>query len=712
LSARQTDPPGPEGFPAQRGNGSPAARVQVRSTNGHGFLLGLARSAAASEIVIIAVAETCQRVQSVRVVLAADRSQEPSRMRDEALQRAQQIFCVENWSAGYFEIGPRGRLLARPAAGDPRWVDLKELVDHLVTERGLRTPLLLRFPQILTSQLRKLSHAYSQAMEQFHFGGRHFPVFPMKVNPRREVVEEFLRDSARCRVGLECGSKAELYAALALDQTPDSLLICNGFKDESFLRLAGMGLQAGKRVLVVIEKLNELKMLLKGAQRTNGLPWIGLRAKLYSRGSGKWAASGGEASKFGLTTSELLQCVRLLKEAQLDSRLKLLHFHIGSQITDIKRVKNAMKEAARVYAKLRQLNLDIEYLDIGGGLGVDYDGSKTRSESSMNYTVQEFVNDVVYVIKTVCDEEHVPHPHLVTESGRMMTAYHSVLVTSIRDEIETFADDEPEVTIDADDPQVITELKDLCDGINHKNYVEYYHDALEHKDELHTQFNLGLISLEDRAKGEVLFWETCARALRESAAERFPQEEFADLKTILAAKYLCNFSLFRSAPDSWAIRQLFPIVPLHRLDEPPTDFATFVDVTCDSDGKIDRFVDLKVEKKTLELPKFREDEPYYLGIFLVGAYQEVMGSFHNLFGLPDEAHVVIGADGLYHVTKLVSGSRIGQMVEFARYQPAQLQDQFRKRLAAQVQSGRLTEPAATQLAADYEAAAEQTTYLQ
>lgn len=633
-------------------------------------------------------------------------------MRDETLQRAQQIYCVENWSAGYFEIGPRGRLLARPAAGDPRWVDLKDLVDHLVTERGLKLPLLLRFPQILTSQLRKLSQAYSQAIEQFHFAGRHFPVFPMKVNPRREVVEEFLRDSSRCRVGLECGSKAELYAAIALDQTADSLLICNGFKDEPFLRLAGLGYQAGKRVLVVIEKLNELKMLLAMTGDSPSVPWLGLRAKLYSRGSGKWASSGGEASKFGLTTSELLQSVRMLRAAHLEQRLKLLHFHIGSQITDIKRVKNAMKEAARVYAKLRQMGLDIEYLDIGGGLGVDYDGSKTRTESSMNYTVQEFVNDVVYVIKTVCDEEHVPHPHLVTESGRMMTAYHSVFVTSIRDEIETFADDEPEVTIDADDPQVITELKDLCDGINGKNYVEYYHDALEHKDELHTQFNLGLISLEDRAKGEVLFWETCARALRESEAERFPTDEFEDLKKILAAKYLCNFSLFRSAPDSWAIRQLFPIVPLHRLDEPPSDFATFVDVTCDSDGKIDHFVDLKDEKETLELPKFREHEPYYLGIFLVGAYQEVMGSFHNLFGLPDEAHVVIGSDGLFHVTKIVQGSRIEQMLEFARYSPVQLQAQFRQRLATQVQSGRLSAAVAEQLVAEYVAAAERTTYLE
>lgn len=633
-------------------------------------------------------------------------------MNDEALQRVQHVYGVENWSAGYFDVDGDGHLIARPAAGDPRFLDLKELVDDLTQNRKLSTPILVRFPQILTGQIRKLSDAYNRAIAEYHFEGRHFPVFPMKVNPRREVVEEFLRDSARCRVGVECGSKAELYAALAQDQASETLMICNGFKDETFIRLAGLGTQAGKRVVIVVEKLNELKMVLRQHQQTGVCPLIGLRAKLYSRGSGKWASSGGEAAKFGLTTSEILQCVRLIKEAKLDGHLKLLHMHIGSQITDIKRVKNAMKEAARVYAKLRQIGAPIEFLDIGGGLGVDYDGSKTRTESSMNYTVQEFANDVVYVIRGICDDEHVPHPNIVTESGRMMTAYHSVFITSIRDEIETFADDEPHVNVDEDDPQVISELKELCDGVNGKNYVESYHDALEHKDELHTQFNLGLISLEDRAKGEVLFWETCARALRESEEDGFPSEDFENLKKSLAAKYLCNFSLFRSAPDSWAIRQLFPIVPIHRLDEPLKDFATFVDVTCDSDGKIDHFVDLKDDRETLDMPQWRDGEPYYLAIFLVGAYQEVMGSFHNLFGLPSEAQVVIDEGGKYHITKLIPGSRISEMVQFARYDQPLLVESFRRKLAVQVEAGRLTEEAAAKLAGEYDRAAQGTTYLE
>ena len=633
-------------------------------------------------------------------------------MNDEILQRIQQIYGVENWSAGYFDINGRGHIIVRPGKEDPRYADLKLIVDHLLGEKNLQLPLVLRFPQILASQLHKLAGAYHSAIEEYEFQGLHYPVFPMKVNPRREVVSEFLREGSHCRIGLECGSKAELYAALAQHQSSDSLLLCNGFKDEAFIRLALLGVQAGKRVTIIVEKLNELKMVIKLYRQIGIAPWIGLRAKLYSRGSGKWASSGGDAAKFGLTTSELLDCVRLLREENLDQKLKVLHFHIGSQITDIKRVKNAMKEAARVYAKLRQMGCGIEFLDIGGGLGVDYDGSKTRFESSVNYTAQEFANDVVYVVKSICDEEEVPHPNLVTESGRFMTAYHTVFITSIRDEIETFADDTPEVTIDDDDPQVITELKELYDDVNGKNYVEYYHDALEHKDGLHTEFNLGLISLEDRAKGEVLFWEVCDKALKESQLSKTPSEEFEHLKTILAAKYLCNFSLFRSAPDSWAIQQLFPIVPIHRLDETPKDYATLVDVTCDSDGKIDRFVDLKDVKETLELHSWTEDQPYYLGIFLTGAYQEVMGSYHNLFGNPNEAHIEIDGNGSFRVVSVVQGSRIHDMVRFAHYEAKDLGADYRQMLEVRVQAGHMSSEEADAFTAQYIAEAARSTYLE
>jgi arginine decarboxylase len=633
-------------------------------------------------------------------------------MNEETLQHIQQAFGVENWSAGYFEVSSRGTILVHPAPGDARSADLKEIVDYLITRHKISAPVLLRFPQILTSQLRKLSSAYQTAIQEYKYGGQHFPLYPMKVNPRREVVEEFLRESGRINVGLECGSKAELYAAVAQEQPPGSLLLCNGFKDETFVRTALLAVQAGKRVVIVVEKLNELRMVLKLAAEVGVAPEVGLRAKLYSRGSGKWASSGGDSAKFGLTTSEILECVRMLREAKLENKLTLLHFHIGSQITDIKRVKNAMKEAARVYSKLRQIDCNIEFVDIGGGLGVDYDGSKTRFDSSVNYTVQEFANDVIYTFRWVCEEENVAVPHIVTESGRFMTAYHTVFVTCIRDEIETFADDQPEVTIDADDPLVITELKDLCDSINTKNYEEFYHDALQLKDELQIQFNLGLVSLEDRAKGDVLFWEICHRALKEAEVDSFSDEEFEQLKSSLAQKYLCNFSLFRSAPDSWAIRQLFPIVPIHRLDEKLTDYATLVDVTCDSDGKIDRFVDLKDVKHTLELHKWKPDQAYYLGIFLVGAYQEVMGSHHNLFGHPHEAHIAIEKDGRFHVTRIVQGSCINDMLQFAKYDLAQLIESYRKLINAQVQAGALSAESAKESIKQFESVATKSTYLE
>jgi arginine decarboxylase len=632
-------------------------------------------------------------------------------MKNVTLEEVLQTYGVENWGAGYFEINRKGHLVVHPAEGDPRYVDVKELIDDLVEQRKLQLPILLRFPQLLANQLNKLHRSFRDASREFSYAGSHYGVFPMKVNPRREVLEEFLREGSKYSFGVEAGSKAELYAALSLDQPAESLLVCNGFKDETFINLAMMGTRVGKRVIIVIEKLNELKMVIKRVQESGVRPWIGLRAKLYTKGAGKWASSGGEAAKFGLTTSEILDCIRLLGEFQMTDLLKLLHFHIGSQITDIKRVKNAMKEAARVYSKIRNMHIDIEYLDIGGGMGVDYDGSKTTFESSVNYGMQEFANDVIYTIKSVCEDENVPEPNLVTESGRVMSAYHALLVASIQDEIETFADDQPEITVTEDDAQVIMELKALCDDINSKNYREYYHDALDHKDELHTQFNLGLISLEDRAKGEVLFWEVCARASRFARVAKVQEEEFDDLKKILASKYLCNFSVFRSVPDAWAIEQLFPIMPIHKLNQQPTDYATLADLTCDSDGTIAKFVDLKDVKEVLEIHPLNGD-PYYIAILLIGAYQEVMGSFHNLFGLPNEAHVVIGDDGRYHIKKIVSGSRINDMITYARYDKNVAWESFRRMAMARALTGHMLEEEAHMVVEEYEDSIGRYTYLE
>ncbi len=536
-------------------------------------------------------------------------------------------------------------------------------------------------------------------------------VYPMKVNQQRAVVEEYLREGSRYDFGLEAGSKAELYAALALEQTPDSSLVLNGFKDEEFIELAFAGAKAGKRLVIVVEKLSELEHIIRIADQTEGaMPIIGMRVKLYSKGSGRWEKSGGEAAKFGLTTTELLEVINRLKEADRIDMLRLLHFHIGSQLTDIKRIKNAMKEAARVYAKIYQMKVPIELLDVGGGMAVDYDGSKTAFDSSANYTAQEFANDVIYTIKQVCDDENVPHPTIIQESGRFLSAYHAMLVTNVLDEIETVVEDITPIEIDEDDPQVVTELGELRESITVKNYREYYHDALEHREELFTMFNLGLISLEDRAKGEVLFWDVCERADKHAQMAKYVSEEFGELRRLLCAKYLTNFSVFRSLPDHWALDQLFPIVPIQHLNKPPTEFATLCDITCDSDGIVDKFVDLHDVKQVLELHKLVAGEPYYLAFLLVGAYQEVMGNSHNLFGAPNEAHIHIDEEG-YLIKKVIRGTTVGEAAGRARYERGLLHDGFRRQVAQRIKDGELTEAEGADLCNYYESRFDAYTYV-
>ncbi|MGH9906378.1 MAG: biosynthetic arginine decarboxylase, partial [Pyrinomonadaceae bacterium] len=572
-----------------------------------------------------------------------------------AIEQTLETYGIENWGAGYFDVNRKGNLIVRPAEGDPRTADLKEIIDDLA-RRGVGAPVLLRFPQLVAAQVRKLQRAFSRSIREFEYQGAHLCVYPMKVNQQRAVVEEYLREGSRYDFGLEAGSKAELYAALALEQTPDSLLVLNGFKDEEFIELAFAGARCGKRVCIVIEKLNELDHVLNIAEHHEGnTPILGMRVKLYSKGSGRWEKSGGEAAKFGLTTTEMLEVIHRLEQAGRTDMLKLLHFHIGSQLTDIKRIKNAMKEAARVYAKVYQLKIPIDLLDVGGGMAVDYDGSKTAFDSSANYTAQEFANDVIYTIKTVCDDENVPHPTIIQESGRFLAAYHAILITNVQDEIETVVEDITPIEIDDDDPQVVTELGELRESITVKNYREYYHDALEHREELFTLFNLGLVSLEDRAKGEVLFWDVCERADKYAQQAKYVSEEFDELRKLLCAKYLTNFSVFRSVPDHWALDQLFPIVPIHWLNKPPTEYTTLCDITCDSDGVISKFVDLHDVKQVLELHPLVPGETYYLAFMLVGAYQEVMGNNQNLFGAPHEAHIYIDEYG-FLIKKVIRGT--------------------------------------------------------
>jgi arginine decarboxylase len=627
-----------------------------------------------------------------------------------AIEQTVETYGIENWGAGYFDVNRKGNLVVRPAEGDPRSADLREIIDDLAA-RGISTPVLVRFPQLVAAQVRKLQRSFSKSIREYDYQGAHMCVYPMKVNQQRSVVEEYLREGSRYDFGLEAGSKAELYAALGLEQSPDSLLVLNGFKDEEFIRMAFAGSKSGKRVVIVIEKLSELDHILRIADSHEGnMPIIGMRVKLYSKGSGRWEKSGGEAAKFGLTTTELLEVINRLKEADRIDMLRLLHFHIGSQLTDIKRIKNAMKEAARVYAKVYQMKVPIELLDVGGGMAVDYDGSKTAFDSSANYTAQEFANDVIYTIKQVCDDENVPHPTIIQESGRFLSAYHAILITNVLEEIETVVEDITPFEIEDDDPQVVIELGDLRESVTIKNYREYYHDALEHREELFTMFNLGLISLEDRAKGEVFFWDVCERADKYAQQAKYIPEEFGDLRKLLCAKYLANFSVFRSVPDHWALGQLFPIVPIQSLNKPPTEFATLCDITCDSDGVVDKFVDLHDVKHVLELHKLNPDEPYYLAFMLVGAYQEVMGNNHNLFGAPNEAQVHIDDEG-YLIKKVIRGTTVGEAVGRARYDRSLLHDGFRRQVAERIKEGDLTEAEGSELVNYYESRFDAYTYI-
>ena len=627
-----------------------------------------------------------------------------------AIEQTVETYGILNWGAGYFDVNRKGNLVVRPGEGDSRSADLKEIIEDLAG-RGITAPILLRFPQLVAAQVRKLQRAFSKSIREFEYQGAHMCVYPMKVNQQRPVVEEYLREGSRYDFGLEAGSKAELYVAMALEQSPDSLLVLNGFKDEEFIQLAFAGAKSGKRVVIVIEKLSELDHILRIAETHEGnSPMIGMRVKLYSKGSGRWEKSGGEAAKFGLTTTELLEVINRVKEAGRIDMLRLLHFHIGSQLTDIKRIKNAMKEAARVYAKVYQMKVPIDLLDVGGGMAVDYDGSKTAFDSSANYNAQEFANDVIYTIKQVCDDENVPHPTIIQESGRFLSAYHAILVTNVLEEIETVVEDITPIEIDEDDPQVVIELGDLRETITIKNYREYYHDALEHREELFTLFNLGLISLEDRAKGEVLFWDVCESADRYAQHSKYVPEEFGDLRKLLCAKYLANFSVFRSVPDHWALDQLFPIVPIQSLNKPPTEFATLCDITCDSDGVVDKFVDLHDVKHVLELHKLDPDEPYYLAFMLVGAYQEVMGNNHNLFGAPNEAHIHIDEEG-YLIKKVIRGTTVGEAAGRARYERGLLHDGFRRQVTQRIKDGELTEAEAAELVNFYESRYDAYTYI-
>ncbi len=624
-------------------------------------------------------------------------------------EKASELYGLEAWGNGYLAIRDDGRLTVTPTRESGRSIDVLDVVQKLGA-RGVHTPILLRFPQLLAEQIGQLAGSFSKAIEEFRYPEPFLPVYPVKVNQQRAVVDGLLASGWKHGLGLEVGSRPELMAAAAMETAPEALIVCNGFKDAEYLSVAALASRMGKRVIVVIEKPFELDSVLAMASSYPTLPLFGFRIRLQARGSGLWEKSGGFASKFGLTTRQLLDAVDRLARAGLSDNVALLHFHVGSQITEIRKVKNAVREAGRIYAKLRKQGVPIRFLDVGGGLGVDYDGSKTSSDASVNYSVQEYANDVVFGVKEVCDQEHVPPPAIICESGRMLVAYHSLFVTDVKASISG-VDGEPPA-LNGREAQVVADLAEVERSINVKNFREFYHDALEYRDQMYSLFNLGMLSLEDRAKGEGLFWNIAGKAVRHSRSAKHQADEFLELESKLHDRYICNFSVFQSLPDHWALDQLFPVVPVHRLNERPTRLAKLVDITCDSDGSVEKFIDLKDIKDALEVHELRENEPYYLAFALVGAYQDTMGDLHNLFGRVHEAEVILDPRGNTVVRNVRRGENARDALGQYGFHEDELVERIDGALRSRVAEGALDQAEAATLLQDYKARLDGYTYLE
>ncbi len=635
-----------------------------------------------------------------------------------SIQDARTLYNIDRWGARYFDINDAGHVVARPLQEAGVGVDLTDIVEE-ARSRGLKFPLLIRFQDILRHRVEAINKAFRNAITEFNFNGQYRGVFPIKVNQLREVVEEILDAGKPFNFGLEVGSKPELFAGLAMQNQMGSLIICNGYKDAQFIRMALMGIKLGKQVIMVVEKLEELKQIIAVSRQVGVEPLIGIRARLASKGAGKWAESGGENAKFGLSTAELLAATELLRAEKLEHCFKLLHFHIGSQVPDILTVKKAVQEAARFYAKLRKMGFDIEFVDVGGGLGVDYDGSRSAFDSSINYTLQEYTNDIVYYLADVCNAEGVAHPDIVSESGRALVAHHSVLLVEVFGAIHK-SPVVPQFTFgehgEGEHP-LVKELLDIRKNLARLNKLEAYHDALERKEDAHNMFTLGLIELPAKAKIETLYWEISLAVVVSFKGQAYIPEEIRKLEDSLGDQYLCNFSVFQSLLDHWALGQLFPIMPVSRLDERPTQECTLVDITCDSDGAINKFIDLRDVRDTLPLHTLKQNghgsEPYYLGFFLMGAYQDIMGDLHNLFGRVNELHVFLEPDepAGYYVEEVIEGNTIIQCLSAVQYDEKELQRQMKAQVDAAIKSDRLKPSEAMRLLDDYERGLKDYTYL-
>ena len=624
------------------------------------------------------------------------------------IQDALETYGCRHWGKGYFSINQAGHVTVHPSKNPDQAIDLKELVDQLQM-RGIQLPILLRFTDILRHRVGEIHDAFDSAIKEFGYQGSYCCVYPIKVNQQRQVVEEILDFGKQYSYGLEAGSKPELLAVLAIanGSTP---IICNGFKDDEFIQMSMLARKIGKPVIPVVEKFTELEAIVRYAEKHKVRPAIGIRVKLAARGSGRWRSSAGYRSKFGLTLTEVLEAADYLKKRGMGDCLQLLHFHLGSQITNIRSIKDALTEASRIFTELHKIGAGVKYIDVGGGLGIDYDGSQTDFESSVNYTLQEYARDVVFRIKSVCDEMGVPHPTIISESGRAVVAYHSVLVFDVLG-VSNFDRYEVPPEIPPESVQQITDLFSIFRDVNKKNVLESYHDAMQAVDESLNMFNLGSMSVEERALVERLFWSVCGKILRIVRDLEYVPEELTGLESLLSDTYFCNFSIFQSMPDSWAVKQLFPIMPIHRLDEVPTRRAVLGDITCDSDGKVDQFIDLRDVRNTLELHPFK-NEPYYLGAFLLGAYQEILGDLHNLFGDTNAVHISIDDDGEVNLDTVIKGNTVREVLQYVQYSADTLTAQMRKDVERAVRAGMISLEESRQMLGFYESGLDGYTYLE
>ncbi|MFQ5482559.1 MAG: biosynthetic arginine decarboxylase [Nitrospinaceae bacterium] len=600
-----------------------------------------------------------------------------------------ELYNVEGWGAGYFGINPKGHMFVRPDRTSPHTIDLNDLVEDIQSQ-GYKLPVLIRFSDILKSRMAQLVEAFSRAAQDHNYTGSYHGVYPIKVNQQRQVVEEILRFGRPYNFGLEAGSKPELQATLAIMDNPEALLICNGYKDETFIRMALMGQKLGRRVFIVVERINELKIIAQVAREFQIPPNIGLRIKLVSAGAGRWAASGGEHSKFGLGPLELVEALDIAKSQGLMDCVQLIHFHLGSQITNIRKIKRSLGEVGRYYAELSRMGCNIRYIDVGGGLGVDYDGTRSTFSSSTNYSVQEYANDVVYHLWEICERENLPHPNIISESGRALTAHHSMLVFNVLD-VSSFPEWDDTVTIEDDDPSVVHELHYVLEQASNKNLTESWHDALDLKEQAQNQFLMGLITLPDKALCDRIFWGIGRKVQKMGSRLKYVPDEFKTLRQNLADKYFCNFSVFQSLPDSWAIDQVFPIVPLQRLQEQPLRDAKLMDLTCDSDGVIDGFIGNLNMEQTLPVHGVDPEEPYRIGIFLTGAYQEILGDMHNLFGDTNTFHVSLQPDGTWNYEQIIEGENVSDVLAYVSFQADELAGRMAGFLIHAVQAGSITQ---------------------